>query len=1058
MKYLALLILVQINLISANVILEEDPSYIKGKSCLQKMYEKDDFADFDKINSKVSCLKKVEVDKAGKISNLNCPSDPFFEDYFTNGSSHKYQNTCLRSDRNSKLKRFENVNCDCVEESLKNIHKEDYPKKIATYKKKLNDLALSNIGKRLTNKISILKKTDRALSSNNPENYCFNGKNKYIINKMVSNGKCPGLNERLNKAFAKQLGFTLDENTPPTEAINLLLDSINAPEEHLKNVSKNSCFKSDSEFNQYYNAWSTHPGYVNMNETFDGFTKNLDLDSPTLNDDFYKYLRKNKIELHPTLRTLAHENLRKLLGAVKDQTSKGQTNLEDFLKGNNNEWTDKAIHSVNKMCAYVMADMKKLLCPSADFALDDPEFIEMIHESSDEETNSKNQDSLIENDLELKAIYCENKDINQVDENAKALAIKAMYKNLQKGNYKTKYITSEKFEQVINDFKNSNKFNPDEVIEDLFNLSFADQKLPKEIETHRKLGILNALTDNIIVDQKLLTNIKKDIENPQRQKDKSLALLITAMKMKGKLHKEKLNTVERMGSDLFPHMNTSLSKAEFQSKFLKSYRDKNYTRNFTEYSKHFKTDPYMKEEECANNFKNIYCSSETKMMSNISDEKKLSCFKNKLPDVMKDFLGTIYPDIRRPSSICDYSQKMSSSSHSKTDEVSKHIENFFKDPSIYKEDGFCNTKTFAQRTTLASSKYTIGSSDSIHGLSFSSSDAVMSTHREAIKESIEQIADNISDKERTPAATSGITNDIINSMSEGISKVSDSMMTPENKNYFSNISKQIADIEEQNPDKSSEKYQNELKNKEREMMEYIKQLEERISKKENSKDSTESTNISANSELEALKNELAQVRLKSQQLKNKITASKESKVSPIVAKKSSAPVIRRGPASFDNTRSSFATSSSVPAEKETVAPINKEQAVAPVINQEMNRSKDNSISLTSTTSDASSNIKFSENADNTVNVKYNNQEFKLEVSFAKNGEIICSFADEELNKTKAEELDSICKEYKDNLKTRDIASKEDTKKDPKKKELPQPPKKKRSQQFKVEDLNKVLSN
>ena len=508
MKNYAALIFVFLGLnTQADLLLEQTPSYIKGKNCIQQNYAKSEYDDFDKLYEKVSCVEKIEITESGDILNLNCPQDPLFEDYFTNGKKHSWNNNCLRSDRNSNLKRYENVNCSCVVEGLKNKHKEDFQKNIDQFKKDLTKKALGNIGNRLLTKIDQVKKTDNAVSALNPQSHCFNENTNKVLKQILASRSCSsGLKERIQSAFGEGLNIKLGENETEKDAIEKLVQGLNGTNELQGKENQNGCFKDSNEFSKRYNAWSTHTGIVKLSPLFDEFIKDATSDkNPTpwqLKKDFNRYIKEKNIDLHPTIQALINNHPRNFFRDIQNRGENINT-LEDFLNDNDGRWRKNSVHTVNKMCAYVITDLRNTLCPSANFAFDDPSFIDMIYTDKNKEKNEKNKQELLDKDLELKALYCENKELHSIDSKAKSLSIKAIYKGRKSSSIKTRRLTDQDFHGAINSLESGKREASQKVIDNLFKKSFEGKNLPKDVENHRKLGIVKHFMDAMLVDGKL---------------------------------------------------------------------------------------------------------------------------------------------------------------------------------------------------------------------------------------------------------------------------------------------------------------------------------------------------------------------------------------------------------------------------------------------------------------------------------------------------------------------------------------------------------------------------
>jgi hypothetical protein len=1052
----------------ATVIVEESDANKSGKLCIQNIYKDDNYIDLEKINSKVTCVKKVSVDDKGAIQNLNCPNDPFFEDYFSNGYSHRYKNNCLRNDRNSTVQLFENVDCNCVDQSLKNETKgenKDYSKRIDNFKNRLRDKALDNLGKRLTNKITNLKKADRSLSWDNDQKYCFNENTQIILNKMITNSTCDTdlMAERINKAFGENLDINVAKGTNHKDALSQLIQGLQAPQDNIKETGKNSCFPNSKEFGNYYNSWSNHHGFVSLNDTFGDFLKNHDPSSYSIKEDFYNYAKKNNIKLHPTLEIIAQNKLGKFLSDVKQALTTGEVNLEDFLLANNKKWQLEASKIVNKTCAYVVKDIKNLICPKADFAFDDPEFVEMIYE---EGTDNKEQvrENINNDDLELKALYCRNKEIHQVDHNAKTLEIKAKYKKKRNSQAITRWISSTEFSSIINDNTISSVDAAREKIEGLFKKSFENHSLKPEDATNRKLGILNAFIDNTFMNGKVLQNFSDSIRSGSRANGlQHMGHIMRATQtIKQELLNQKLNTVKEMGKEIYPHMKSDLTSREFQRKFLTSYSERNYNKTFTEYFKHYDATPFEKNEPCAESFNKIYCSNESKVMSMVADgmsevsaEKRQSCFRHKLPEVMKDYLKTNFTGVKSPSSICHYSKSIINSSKDTQDRLLSHVTSFFKNKEIYEKGGYCQQKTSAQLFSEDTNNFRIEDLDrNAIGYVEGTSRGLPGDFQ--VERSIKSVANSVKEEAKTSSnyeRPNVFAKELFENAKAIDNKTSEFFKNTNSFNNFNTFkSNDRSTIEEEEKLQREEDREKAVSESEQNLRDYIAELEEKI--KENEKKVANSSSTTETSELKQLRESLESMKQRSKDLKDKLAKKVEQRKTNNSTTRT-APKFAKRPAVF-NSR----TPSSTKVNQDYISPKSENiQTKAPV---QTSTPINNSISLNAQSD--SSTQQSSANSSNKidgkiVSVSYDNQSYEIKLKVSKSGEVICQFSKEDEVEVDQEKLKSICEEYKENNPIRDIASlskkEEKTKKVSKEEKIE---KAKRSQKFKVQDLNQMLKN
>jgi hypothetical protein len=1041
----------------ADLLLEQTEAYKKGKSCIEQNYAADSFEDFDKLYSKVSCVNKVQVNKDGEIENLNCPEDPLFEDFFTNGKSHTWNNSCIRSDRNTTLKRFENVNCDCVTESLKAEYKDSLDDKMAEFKKNLTSRALKNIGSRLLTKIDEVKNTDRAVSAMNESTHCFNENTKLILQKFLGQKSCSEkIAGRINDAFGDGLGLDINDKTTPGQAIDQLINGLNSKSPEMESIAKKSCFENNKEFNKYYNSWSTHPGAVKLGPIFDEFIKGRDLDSYSLNSELQSYLDRKNIKLHPTLQSLVKQNTKELLLDI-DRRDNSTKTLDDFLNANDGKWRKKSIHTVNKMCAYVIKDLHNTLCPSADFAYDDPEFIDMVYKSDDPYQQEMNDKEKIDKDLELKALYCKKKELHSIDSSAKSLALKAKYKKLKDSDIKTQWITGEDFHNTISNFKSGDFKAAKVALNALFDKSFGGKELPREVEQHRKLGIVNSFMDAMLVDGKILQE-----KNRSAMGNSRLTLFFAAINEKKSLERGKENSVREMARELYKIKSPKISADQFEEDFTKNYKDRNYTKKFTEYLSAYgtkKTDNNNNNDKCAQKFSEIYCGQKDSVMKGVTDTKKLSCFKDKIPDVMLNFLSNKYKDVQNPQSICDFSSKLTDISSDSMNEITGHITKFYNDTSIYEDNGFCSEMMTTMRSSQEASTYSISNAKN-YGSGPNSGDRSVEVESESYasssqsrRDALKEIAGSLKSTSKSPETRgTTISSEIMESLNtNGMSSAPKSVFGNFNNNLnTSAISTRPVDV---NVKQSDIDNQEALNQSNQDLLDYIKQLEKQIASKQSDVKKAEKSNNTSEvdsllAEINTLKSKTAKLK---KQLLNPVVQSSPTQVAKTPQPKSQEQSFFSNVSNRDNRSSGAAPETSVQADTQ-VQSRQPASSVAPSLSKDL--------SLTSSNiSDGPSGGAISSLNNKTVSINYNNQDYKIELKVAENGELICSFADEESNTLTDKELESICEDFleKEKSKSRDIASKEkeeeEKKVEAKKEEEP-----KRLQQFKVKDLNSILEN
>ena len=523
--------------------------------------------------------------------------------------------------------------------------------------------------------------------------------------------------------------------------------------------------------------------------------------------------------------------------------------------------------------------------------------------------------------------------------------------------------------------------------------------------------------------------------------------------MKNQLEGEKESIVRKMANDLYDVKTSGYERAEFEERFAKNYINRNYTNNFTEYLSGYETkENGSKDDKCAQKFSEIYCGQQKRIASVTKDQAKIKCLSEKMPDVIVNYLSSKYKDIKSPQSICDFESKFENMSNNPDNEMFEHISNFYSDDKIYLDGGFCSTRSTSLLMSQESSRYSLGNADAYNIESSSTenlSNFILSSDK--ARETANEIVNSISPAPKsTTTLGNAISSEILNSL--------DSKSTNKNiRSKFSdlNVSTNNFDTQlrknNQEDEKEEEAQISSISSNEQDLIDYINNLESQIANKEKKlndskkrKDTTEISKLRA--EIDALKN-------KTKKLKDSVTSSsiitpKNNDEKQVVNK-----VVPK--TYFDNSSSFTSVPNNNTVDRRRNEPSSNQlrpSTTGPSIDQGNNvHLTSSSINNIAPQSSASSPLSSSK----TIQVNYNNQDFKIQLSVKENGELTCSFNNEETGDLSETELDKICDEYKLKEKKRSISStaKTNLKKEVENKDIP-----KRSQKFKVKDLNSILKN
>ncbi|WP_417336396.1 hypothetical protein [Halobacteriovorax marinus] len=1030
-------------------LVSEELSAKNGISCLKQQYGIFDSKNLENISNKVNCNQEVSVTNENKIVNLDCPSNPIFQNFLKNESSTYKKNNCLRVDRNKSPSIFENINCDCVTESLKNDYKDKYDQKRREFKDQLQAKLQDNIGKRLKKKIEYIKNSQILLARGHSNRGCFNSPMfAKHLRRMNESDNCRAGSEeaikRMGAFFGDEFNIADTKNLP--EAINSLIDGINNHSSLGKgmNYSANSCFADPAQMERKYINMKYDAKLVGLKSTFSDFIKNNNLNSPYLNQNFNNYVKEKGIDLHPHIRSLSKNHLRDLLIEIDNDKRDKELTLNDLFKGTNGrKWLKNLGIASRGECISIANQISDLICEDAALAYDDPTLVEEFLQN-DEEYKNKNL-------LNLKSLYCENKDLHSVDPEGKLL----IYQNKLNtnrafiiGNFQTKQMTS----MIKNIFNNK----PEDALKDM--QEAVDQgtaHIPRDShglnsqKMKRIDGIMNFM---FVANSDLLRNENRskrqgeEVDRERRRKSFSTFFEGIAKARRSLLDKQERD-IRNIAKEVYDIKKPSQDLNQFTERFVNNYKDRRYTKKITDKLESFSPDrdDEIKSLECQRNFSNIYCSikgnlgpqvkescldqigsqSVVEMINGASPDHKFQNFCNAQSIIQKNtvagLLTYIKDQISKKPDLClemtnnDYRDQYASLNRDSTI-GSAYFESYTGEvTSLF--DGFTDSKNFVEIDDV-------------------NDDSAISVDP----------SENANIVERAPASSP----QEIPSSSGGLFSNFNFFKDNKNESKKDSSIKDDAIISEED-----------LKNKSnQELMDYISKLEDIIKNKENTVANIEAkdeSSTSINPELEKLRKELEELKAKSSLVKKKLEENNQQIDTP---KSIARPKISNTP--FQGLgKPSASTSSERKSSAQQTEEVPRSESDISTPQQSTNTpssSTGNSISL-------SLNEQFDEilsrpNSDGEVEIFFNDQKFTIEVKENDNGEMVCKFADEELNSENAEELDEICKKYVESLTRHNDAKKLTAEKKDKKREIATeaPKEQKRSQKFKVEDLNKVLNN
>ena len=1015
----------------------------KGLNCLKDEYSIFDSKNLQEISDKVNCREKVTVSKDNRVSNLDCPDNPIFESFLVSDYSSKKRNTCLRSDRNTSPEIFENINCACVSESLKNDYKDNVPEKVAEFKEQLKAKVQRNIGEKLKKKLEYIKNSEILLSANKKKRSCLGGEFfERRLSTLTTLYNC-GSNSaqaisKINDIFGAALGIDVNPDSFDESLNNLVqgIKGINSLDEAQGKKSQSSCFESPEQMQRKFIHMKYNDKMVNLKASFGGFIKNRNLNSSTLIDDFNKYIKEKSIDLHPHIRSLAKNNLSDFLSEIDNDRSGKELTLNQLLTGpHQDKWMEKLGMANRSTCASITTEIAKTICSTANIAYDDPSLIETFLD--DEE------DFKVKNALNLKNLYCEKKDLHTVDPEGKLLVLKSKLVNNEEN--ASKQDSSNDWLAISESIHNQR---PDEAVKRLFNsikkgienFSRASHK-----QTTEKLNRLLKLKDFVAVGNADLLNSNSPAD---RKKRRSLGLFFKKVEeTKKSLQDRLILDIQDLSKDVYKIKSPNMSQSEFTEKFVENYKDRRYTRNLTDSLESFSIYPEDEKSNtsCQDSFADIYCP----LKKSFEGKVDVSCMEQAGSLAIIDLMNKSNPG-NTFHNICQAKSLISS-------ENLGSIQTIIEEQISSRPD-LCS-EVSNSGYSLAYAR--VNKDNVMGGAYFESHTGGARTVFQGIRDSENFIESNIvTENINTPQVEQRELNIIPNE-----NKVLSNSMTARPSSIFSDFnyfkdSRAGTNSPVESLSKMNEKdFQDELEDKSnKELEDYIKELEAIIAEKESqkskvSKDIGESKTLSP--ELEKLKKDLAALKEKSALVQEQLKKVEDNKS---MASQDTLPVVKND--SFSN----FTPVSPLRSEPKTSSideqgTLESDQLVnnSPIASQINQGPSPQTSGVSLTLNEQFDDIVSRTNTGGQVEITFNNETYKLEVSKSSNGEMVCKFADEDLNSEKAKELDEICKQYQQSLE-RLKKSKSITKSKNEKIKKKDKKEKKKRKVFKVEDLNKVLNN
>ncbi|WP_372654488.1 hypothetical protein [Halobacteriovorax sp.] len=1012
----------------------------KGISCLKDQYSIFDTKNLKNISDTVNCVEEVKITDNNEIQNLDCPEQPIFNSFLNSQSKYQRKSTCLRKDRNQSPDIYENINCACVTESLKNDYGEDFSKKNSQFKKELKEKIQKNIGERFKKKIETIKNNEILLTeSGGTVRSCFDRsffKEKFLrlANLKGCSSNTEKAIERIENIFGDALGIDVNKDSID-ETLDNLLNGIKQ-EASLGNAistGKNSCFRDSKDMERKYIRMKYDDKAVNLKASFGSFIKGRDLNSPTIRQEFNQFVKDQGMDLHPLIKTLTRNNLPAFLKEIDNDRSGKELTLNKLLTGTNQRrWMNYLAMSSRIDCVSTADEIVQTICTDAEIAYDDPIVIETFLEEDDTDFKNKNT-------LDLKNLYCEKKDLHSIDKKGRLL----VYKNKLESNLNPEHIMNTEFQHtikgVIKSFNDRAPLEGLKILEDKFlakndhNLYQNNNEQIARLEEAKRIISLSTLN--------YFRQKKKQNEKPNRKDIREFKTFFQGMdNIKSVLHDRQDEEIRKVANEVYDIQRPNQSKKEFEKSFVKNFIDRRYSRELTNNLDIYHPNKSEKDSElkCHSNFESTYCA----IQDQFKGKADSSCIEHISSMSTIDATNKGAPKNSFQSACTIGSGEKDISLKSIIQSINEKIETL---PNICKEveeNDYRRAFTEANNTSNMAGMYyeaQTGKTDDLFEVASSTSKFFDED------EIIEKVVP-------TPEEAS-ITNQNINTFSkvEPVAEDKDSNNFFSKLNFFNNSSQKKTS--EQLEEMSKKELEEDIKGKSTEdLQDYIAKLESMINEKQKKLSTTKEESTTINPELEKLRKELEDLKSKTEVVKDEIS---KVDATPKVENKTSTPQKTVQPTrSFPNVSQKQSTDSALNNDNEIIN--EPDQFTNNNTNQPMNNSiKSDASQISLNLNEQFEEILSKPSADGQMEVIFNDQKYIIEVKQGINGETVCAFTDEKLNNTKPEELDEICKQYIESLSKVEENKKEEVKKEVKK--LDPKPKKERKT-FKVEDLNKVLNN
>ncbi|GEM_PF-4070961 len=1042
MRTALITLIVLINSSSFGDLINEELIAKKGIRCLKEQYSIFNTKNLKNISDKVNCVEEVKITKDNKIQNLDCPDQPIFNTFLNTQKKYQRSSSCLDKSRNQSPNIYENINCDCVTESLKNDYGDDLEKKNLEFKEKLKQKIQKNIGERFKRKIQTIKNNEILLTEKNKKvRSCFSRnffKEKFLrlanLKGCASNSK--EAIDRIQNMFGNTLGIKINKDSID-ETFDNLLNGIKQEASLGQNIKRsvNSCFQDPKEMEKKYIRMKYDENAVNLKASFGSFIKGRDLNSPTLREEFNNYVKESGMDIHPLIKTLTRDNLPAFLKEIDNDRSGKELTLNQLLTGKNkNRWMKFLAMSSKIDCISTADELAQAICTDADLAYDDPTLIETFLE--------EDQDFKNKNTLGLKNLYCEQKDLHTIDKNGRLL----VYKNKLDSNLDPNHLMNNQFKKDITSVIKSLNNNDSKKALDLLEDQFLGKKNSNSYKNNNE-QIARFEEAKRIISLSTLNNMKKNTERnikPTKKGVREIKHFFQGLdRIKNVLQERQEDEIRNVANEVYDIQRPNQSKSEFENLFLKNFKDRRYSRDLTNNLDAYhpnKSDDSI-EQSCQSQFETSYCAIQKEFI----DRVDTNCIDQIGSIATTEAINKTSPN-NNFQSTCSNNNSMSLSDLINT--ISEKIQLY---PSLCKE---------LEKNDYRSDFAQANNSTNMAGMYYESQ-----TGKE---DKLFEIASSISTELKPESSSSLPVNSPI-APEQDINIASNQNVTtkaavnpPEEKssflskfNFFNNSKKDDISKKELESMSNSD-LEDEVKGKsDDDLLDYISKLESMINEKKKNIATTKESSSVVNPELEKLKKEIEKLKNKTEIVKaevsnveNDSTSKNSEPIKSTVLPKHSLKNTSQVKSSSDQTN---------PQENETISEpdqftSNSNNPLAP--SQTIGNSSAISLSLNEQIDDI---LRSSDNS-GPIEIFLNDQKYMIEIKQNSNGETVCTFEDEKLNELKPDELDKICKQYIETQAKLETV-KSETKKKRKtidKKEDPNP--KKNRKIFKVEDLNKVLTN